>query len=128
MFNGVFIGAALTKLMTFPSIVYVYEDKGIDVVHIKCYNSTNSGTHYSSIVNALWYQHFPNGSQYQITASRPPATVFRQRNVLTFFPRVRRVDQGQYFCCLPGGRAPGDSNCSELVNVSIAGKVQLHNH
>jgi len=114
----------LTKLVTFPPIVYVYEDKEVDVVHIKCYNGTNDGSHY--ILNAWWYRHFPNGSQYRITASRPPATVFSQQHVLTFYPRVRRVDQGQYFCCLPGGRMPGDSGCSKLVNVSIAGKM-LHN-
>jgi len=118
------VATAVTKLVTFPPILYVYEDDN-SVVMVKCYNGTDNHTYYNPISDARWYRQFPDGSRYQITAIKPPAIVFVQKYVLTFYPKVRRTDQGQYFCCLPGGRNPGENGCSELVNVSIAGKVLL---
>ena len=120
------IATAVTKLVTFPPILYVYAEDSVAMV--ECYNGTlndtsNGTDYYNPISNAWWYKQFPNGTQYQITATKPPAVVFVQKYVLTFYPKVRRFDQGQYFCCLPGGRDPGGNGCSELVNVSIAGKV-----
>ena len=105
-------------MLTSPPIVYVHEDGG--VVHIDCFNGSDDGTYHNNILNAWWYRQYSDGSHYRITASGPPAVIFSQGHVLTFYPRVRPVDQGQYFCCLPG-RSLGEGDCSKLINVSIAG-------
>lgn len=112
------VANAMTKLVTDPSIRYVYEDED---TKIKCYKDASNGTYYNPINDAWWYRQFPDGSRYRITASKPPAVVFVQKHILTFYPKVRKVDQGQYFCCLPHGRDSKGNGCSGLVNVSIAG-------
>jgi len=121
-FNLFSIATAVANLVTFPTILYVYEDDN-SVAMVKCYNGTDNHTYYNTISDAWWYRQFPNGSRYRITAIEPPAVVFVQSYILTFYPKVRRTDQGQYFCCLPGGKDPGENGCSEPVNISIAGKM-----
>ena len=100
--------------MSEPPVRYVFEGGRAT---LKCHNTNKDGEFQHYITNALWYRYFTNGSRPSLIGNNGPVFVYKYS--LIFKPSVREVDQGNYYCCAPGGE------CSAPSLVAIAG-MQLY--
>lgn len=100
------------KVVSEPRTEYAFEGEH---ARLKCSNvSDDEEIFYNYINNATWHRMYPDGNSVQIGKSGP---VFVNLYSLIFYPSVRESDQGQYYCCAPGG------TCSTTSTVSIAGNI-----
>ena len=101
------------KVITRPSQRYILEGhQGL----VWCQNrSVDEKLFYSFVDNARWYRRLPNNMNLSINTSGPG--IYYSGHTLMFSPTLRRIDQGQYFCCSSEG-----NSCSELTDVRISGK------
>ena len=109
VFHVIIIDVTLAKVVSEPPARYVLEG---GPATLKCHYANEDGVFQNYIINAQWYRYFPNGSSDLIGDNGP---VSMHMYSLIFYPIVRVVDQGNYYCCAPGG------GCSALSLVTIAG-------